>query len=411
MKLPFPVYFKVYQYLMICLLAVILSIVLPILSTKVFAHPTIKNDFPAQSLSCYQFPLPASLAIAQIESDNITNFPLIRNNNFLESINLISGKVNWTFDAGGTISRRNLVNSEFTFLANTGKKKNSDIDSNNGAEDKLIVRSISNYSGLTVWQTEIDREFILTRAIKSQSDQLSLYDLKDNLLLHSNDCFFRVNKIDGQIIWKKCVEPPLANPNNINDRTNPDVNGFILDISGSILAFSDRKYIYILDMQTGEIISKTNTEVGITAIVSTGRSKIIYGTKRGFIRALDIDSKKSLWGVKVGGEISGIIKTDKGLLVSSFDNFIYMLDINKGHKIWKKRFAGRLAGKPSVNGNLAIIVGDIRNSYFLDLSDGKILRQISLIENESFLQTHGFINEYSFLSTDKRILVFRNGPC
>ena len=403
MNSPFSIFSKLYLCLMICLLAVILSI----LSTKVFLQPTIKKDFPGQS--CYQFPLPVGLEMVQIESDNIQNIPLIRNFKFLESINLVSGKVNWSFDAGGTISRRNLVNSEFTFLANKGKKKNS--NSNNGSDNKLIFRSISNYSGLVVWQTETDGEFTLNSTDKSQSYQISLYDLKDSLLVYSNGCFIRVNKTDGQMIWKKCIEHNLANSNNVNDRTNPDVNSFILDISGSILAFSDRKHIYLLKLQTGEIISKTSTEVEITAIVSTNRSNVIYGTKRGLIRALDTDSKKSFWSIKIGGEISGIIKTDKGLLVSSFDNFIYMLDINKGHKIWKKRFSGRLTGKPSVNGNLAIVVGDRRNSYFLDLSDGKILRQISLTEDESFLQTHGFINEYSFLSTDKRILVFRNGSC
>ncbi|MGI8883311.1 MAG: hypothetical protein ACR2IA_03600, partial [Pyrinomonadaceae bacterium] len=292
MNLSFSTFPKIFQYLKICLWFVNLSAVF-------FGQSAIKNDFPAQS--CFQFPLPKGSVISQIASDNIYHFPLVTNDKFLNSIDLTTGKINWSFDVGGTIAKRNLVSSEFTFLANTVKKNVINTDSNDSDENKLVIRSINNYSGLVVWKTETKIEFPSLITNNLSPDQTGIYELKDTLLVRSDYCFIRVNKIDGTIIWKKCIEPNSTNTNNTNnadDRTDFDSNDVNLNISGDILAFSDHKYIYLLMLQTGEVFSKIKSEIEITAIVPIGRSNVIYGNKKGIIRSLNTDSKKVFWSVK-----------------------------------------------------------------------------------------------------------------
>ena len=393
MNLPIPKLLKIFLYLKI-------YFVLSVLFVTLSGQPTIANEFPAQP--CRQFSLENS-SMRQFASDNIKNIPFIRNNNFIDSIDFTNGKINWSFDAGGIIAPQILVNSEYTYLANTVKK--------NGIEENiLIVRTISGYSGLTIWKTEIgfNSDFVNKIVNKITPEQTYIYDLKDGLLVRSNSCYVRINKLNGSLKWKKCIAS-----DSIGSENSDVMSDIVSDISGGILAFSDHNYLYLLAVETGEIITKITTESEITAISLIDKSTVIYGDKKGNVRSLDTGNKKVFWTVKSGGAISGIVKTEKGLLISSFDNFVYMFDINGRHKIWKKRFAGRIRVKPSVKDNLAIIVGDERNSYFVNISDGKIVRQVSLPDNEHFLQFSGFVNEYCFFLTDKRILVFgvENGIC
>ena len=389
MNLSIPKLPEIFLYFRICIL-------LSVLFVPLRGQTTAANEFPAQP--CWQFPLKNS-SKHQFASDNIRNIPFIRDNNFIDSIDVTTGKINWSFDAGGVISHQILINSEYTYLANTVKKSSSE-------EDILILRSISDYSGLTIWKTEI--EFNSDFVNKITPEQTYIYDFKNGLLVRSNLCYVHVNKSDGKLKWKKCIAS-----DSIRFGNSEMTSDAVVDISAGILAFSDRNYLYLLAVETGEIVTKIATGSEITAISLIDKSTVIYGDKKGNIRSLNIGNKKVSWTVNSGGAISGIVKTEKGLLVSSFDNFVYMLDISSGRKIWKKRFAGRIRVKPFVKKNLAIIVGDEKNSYFVNVSDGRIVKQISLPENEYFFQFNGFIDEYYFFLTDKRILVYgiENGIC
>ncbi len=375
-------------------------------SSKTTKNTTTKttDKFPCQSDFAHKF---TSIHFA---SDNLRNFPFVSDsgNGIVESIDLTNGNKNWSFDTGGTIVKRNLVNNEFTYIANT--EENSD-----GA-NSFNLRSISNYSGIAVWKKKI--EFADNFADQTVSEKTFLYDLKNSLsnslLIRSDFCFARVNKSDGSMVWKNCIK----SGNDVSNQTDPnDRNSTVFE---DIYGFSVQNQIYLIDLINGEVLSKILVESEPTAIALADKSTIVYGDKKGKIRSLkivksvkkNIEKNKYSWTFKAGGEISGIVKTEKGLLISSFDNFIYMIDAESGGILWKKRFAEKLREKPAVDDNKAIINGDEKNSFIINLSDGKTIRQISLPNDEYYLRSSTFIDKDSFLLlTDKRILVFRNTVC
>jgi outer membrane protein assembly factor BamB len=380
--------YPIYPKIIFVIFPVLIYLFITLFSQKILA-----NDFPITQ--CWQLPL-KTYAINLSASDNVSHIPFI-NENIIDSIDLTTGKINWSFDAGGNIIRPIFVNSGFTYVGNIVKKKE-------GEENFLILRSISNYSGLTVWKNEVQIDKSLVNKITQE--QAHIYDLKDNLLLHVNLCYLIVNKLNGSVKWRQCLESGSAKPNVSNIKS--DMKS---DIFGDTLVISDNDYIYLLALQTGELKTKISVESKAAAIQLMSESSIIYGDEKGNIYFVNTKNKKVLWTVKSGGAISDIVKTKKGVLVSSTDNFIYMLDSKTGRKIWKRRFAGRLREKTSITDNVAVIIGDEKNSYFVDISDGKIIGRISLPENEYFLQAPEFINEYYLFLTDKRALVFTNGIC
>lgn len=346
-------------------------------------------------IQCRQFLLENSI-FNSVASDNVNSFAF-GNNNSIDSIDILSGEKNWSIDVGGNITGRILVNSGFTYVTNKVKKN----ERGQGGENVLSLRSVSNNSGLTVWKTELDDGKSIID--KSSPEQVFIYNLRDELLLRANFCFLSVNKINGGVKWKKCIEPDL----NITDVSNIKANVF-----GNSLVIYDRNYIYLLAVETGEITKKITVgaeELAVFQLIDD--SFIALGDKKGRVSYLNIGNMKVLWTVKSGGAISGIVKTERGILVSSLDNFIYMLDLHSGRKIWKKRFAGRLREKLSVKNNLAIVIDNGKNSYFLDISDGKTVGHISLPDNEYFIQAPEFIDEYYLFLTNKRALVYINGIC
>jgi hypothetical protein len=54
------------------------------------------------------------------------------------------------------------------------------------------------------------------------------------------------------------------------------------------------------------------------------------------------------WKLRNGAEISSVTPTAEGLLISSFDNFIYLISENGGKPLWKKRLSGRITAAPLI---------------------------------------------------------------
>jgi len=368
--------------------------VLFILTALLYGQSSNTNNFPNKA--CWQYPL-NNPSKQQIASDNKESIYLIRDNKYIDSINNPNGKINWTFDSGGTIVARILVNSEFIYMVNIVRKSGSE-------EDILTLRSISKYSGLTFWKTDI--KFNADSKNQVTPENTYIYETKDGLLLNSSFCFIHINKLDGSLKWKKCI-------------TSESADSIIMsDILDGNVAFFDSTHIYIIVLTTGEVLSKIPVETQVTAIDLFNKSIVVFGDKKGSIRSLNVENGKTIWTVKSGGEISSIVKTEKGLLVTSFDNFIYMLDKSSGRKIWKRRFANRIKEKPFIKGNIngnkeniAVIVSGDKNAFFIDTSNGKIISQISLATESFFLSPSIFVNGYYFFLTNKGIEVFTDGIC
>ena len=91
------------------------------------------------------------------------------------------------------------------------------------------------------------------------------------------------------------------------------------------------------------------------------------------------------WKARVGAEVSDISLSDQGLIVSSADNFVYMLTVNRGDRKWKRKFTGRLLGTPVLHKNYGLFVTVAgTEAIILDLTNGKVVNNIPLADGAFF---------------------------
>jgi len=114
--------------------------------------------------------------------------------------------------------------------------------------------------------------------------------------------------------------------------------------------------------------------------------------------------------VRFGGEIFSLSLVPAGVLVSSLDNFVYLISLQKRKKIWKRRLAGRILAKPLIRDNFGVFVTTVGNSaIILDLSNGKIVNQISLPDDSFTLSEPVTVDKSLVFSTSKGIFAFSSG--
>jgi outer membrane protein assembly factor BamB len=185
-------------------------------------------------------------------------------------------------------------------------------------------------------------------------------------------------------------------------------------ISSTPIFLADKIYIgtednSILIVSTGktEIAAKISTIQSPVSALVAAEGKLFWGERKGFVNFFDTDTKSLIWSVRYGGEISSLTIVANGVLVTSFDNFVYFTSLQKGKQIWRRRLAGRILAKPLIVGNFAVIVTNVNNNaVILDLRDGKIVNQISLADLGFILSKPSVLENSLVFSTNKGIFSF-----
>ena len=96
-----------------------------------------------------------------------------------------------------------------------------------------------------------------------------------------------------------------------------------------------------------------------------------------------------------------------GLLVASLDNFVYLLSLNRGDRLWKRQLAGRLAAEPLTTNDGALFTplsGD--TGVVLDLRDGKQLNSLPIGEDNSTTASPIVAGSMLFVTTRRGLLAF-----
>jgi outer membrane protein assembly factor BamB len=155
-------------------------------------------------------------------------------------------------------------------------------------------------------------------------------------------------------------------------------------------ATSDNK-LSVISTGTGESLANINAANRITKLIFQPPNRIYAGDKQGGISAYDSTNNINLWKIRAGGaQISAITPSPMGLLISSFDNYIYLLSPNGGRRIWKRRLSGRISFEPLIYEKFAVVATLFDPSAaIVELKSGKIINRI-VLEPENFFRD-GFL--------------------
>jgi outer membrane protein assembly factor BamB len=297
-----------------------------------------------------------------LASDNIIITIATKSGN-IQAINAETSANIWTTDLGGGIVSNIVFADTGVFIVSNA------ITSKDSAPDASILRSLSKKTGITNWTTRLPF-----------SSEIILGIAQGKIITAGREgSITAVDSRNGSINWKALLSGQLT--------AGPHISG------GSITYGTNLKEIVSLEMETGVELFRLSTKFIPTAFAGKFKNNLAAGDERGNLILLNILTGRNAWKFKSGAGISAIFVSGNGLVVSSLDNFIYMISLNNGDVLWKRRLPGRILQGVLVTDNFifASIYGE--NSWFLiDAKNGKVIDQMFQTEKNYHNQAPLLVN-------------------
>lgn len=154
---------------------------------------------------------------------------------------------------------------------------------------------------------------------------------------------------------------------------------------GRVYAASAEGTVTIIDVDTGRLMTRVDTKKRLSGGLEVGDGKIIAGTMKGEVIALD-NSGKEMWTTSVAGEvIAPAAVSRKVVVVRTSDGRIFGLSADDGKRRWVFQRAAPSLLLRSDAGVLALgqdVVAGYPNGKLiaLDLEDGKLTWEVNVAQ-------------------------------
>ncbi len=339
----------------------------------------------------------------KIASDNESRLYIPISFGKITSIKAASGEKLWESDLGGEIVSDLVVSEEnkniyvvtrSPTIDEGGKHPENiagEIYVKNGINkfNVLKLSSLSKNTGVTNWQ--------ITLNLKSTANQKVFLSVVDNKVITADQKgeITVVEESGGKILWKK--------------KTDLGSNNFRYFIQNNNLIQISENRILLISLKNSSVTLVKEIKSVLTAIYLFDNNTLLLGDQKGELFEFDISAKKEVWKSRYGAEVSDITFTPSGFLISSFDNFLYLISPKNGKMIWKKRLEGRLAIEPLII-NSTVIVTTVGSSKanILDLSTGRLINQIYVSGDNYFINQPVLTNNLIVFPTAFGLLSFSN---
>lgn len=289
-------------------------------------------------------------------SDNGLSVYLSKAGGRVAALERSTGERSWQSDFGGETASGLIGDQSSLFFVTSSSQV---------SPDKVAfssLRSISRQTGIVGWTV-----------VLPFSETTYLGENGGNILAISADGLISsVNKINGNILWQTHLSKRLT--------TAPWFG------AASVAVSLEPGEIEVLSPSDGRTLVRIKTESAPTSVYLSDEKTLIWGDKKGSVVAADIITKQIRWKFRHGAQVSGVTAAGKNILVTSYDNFVYLMSPVDGKISWKRRFSGRLAEKPTVGADFAVItiVGE-PGASFIGLETGKIVNRILFDEEDNVI--------------------------
>lgn len=261
----------------------------------------------------------------------------------LSAFDTIALEVLWKAELGGEFSS-GIAMTETGVIVVTNSTGEGD-----RATEGSTIRLLSNEAGITVWSAKIP-----------YSPAYSLGRINGSVAVVSSEGqVFLIDRTTGRIIWQTGRLGKIS--------TKPSFS-----LSSIVIATSD-KNVTVISAKDGTILAKQSSEFASTAVSFLKNDGLAVGDERGNLALFGSHEVKRVWRFKSGAAVSYIGETEAGLLVTSLDNFVYLISAYNGDVIWKKRLTGRLVeGGLALKSHFVALINGENSGYVLDLQKGRI---------------------------------------
>jgi outer membrane protein assembly factor BamB len=273
----------------------------------------------------------------------------------LVSLRALDGQLFWKTEIGGELSASPAADKGAVYISSMTVGAP-------GKEPRALgaLRALGREAGVTLWM----RTF--------------RYPLQGSLAVNQTTLFgggsdgrvYALDKRSGKFIWVMQHWSPFASH---------------LVVSGARLYIgNDDGTLFSLDQATGKQVWRYRTRGAVRGRVAVADGVVYFGSADGYVYAVDEIDGRLRWRARTGAGVQAVASVPGGLLVASLDNFVYLLSLNRGDRLWKRQLAGRLAAEPLTAPDGALFTplsGD--TGVVLDIRDGKQLNSLPIGEDNN----------------------------
>ncbi len=309
-----------------------------------------------------------------LASDNSTKLLVYYTDGLIESINFSTRSVIWRAELGGKIISQMLSDpSEGKTVYVVTEIKSS------------VVWAINAETGITKWQLPVS----FPTAFSEATGEKAFLHFYQNILIvvYQNGKVLSLDKDTGVIRWVKSIDSDVTSvPSFVEDQV-------FLSGSGNV--------IILINLVSGSITNRIRTPVAPGILLPLNKTNFIWSDKTGKV----FFNEKLKF--RAGAEISNLSFTSQGILITSKDNFLYMISKVKQKILWKKKLAGRIFPKPLVIDRWAIVTV-LGESYFsvIDLNNGLIINTLTIDNGNYFVGEFFNSSTFLFIPTVKGLYFF-----
>ena len=301
-------------------------------------------------------------------------FPL--STGVLLALNTADGKLQWKAEVGGDFSAALVADERSVYAASSYTL----------ATEKNLhgtLRALSKSTGLTLW-------------MRTLPAPISGSLIADSVALYGGSVdghIYAVNKLTGRVIWSnQYAEEFSGQPQVVGTRVYFGSN------AGTIRA---------LDAKTGQQLWEYKTRGPIQGAIAVKDNMAYFGSGDGNVYAFDEIRSKVRWQRRTGAAVQAVALVDNGVLVSSLDNFAYLLSLNKGALIWRQQLPGRISSRPVTATDGALFTPfSTDTAIVLNLRDGKPANTLSLGEENSSAAAPISASRLVLITTPHSLLAF-----
>lgn len=316
-----------------------------------------------------------------VASDNENSIVFTNGNNYILSANPRTKLENWKSQTGGRLYPAIFSDGDSIFYLSSYRNESKD--------ETFILNSISKKTGISNWQKKLSGY--------SNIKLFESFDKESIYLTSENKHVLAVRKKDGTINWVKNIQPAII---SINTLSNELIS--ILTVDSLIKLSTD----------SGKILYESKIKKNPTSNSIRNNSYLLLGYSNGEFMKISYDNGKVndiLWKIKAGGSISSVIEIEDEVLISSYDNFLYLYSTASGKLRWKRRVSGRINIKPLIIEKHAIVLSSSDNiASIVELEGGRIINQIKIEDGNYFSDEPILLDEFIIFPTFKGLYLYVN---
>ena len=294
----------------------------------------------------------------------------------LVALNASDGKLKWRAEIGGDFSAAPAVDDRCVYSATRYT----------GADEKQThgtLRAISKGTGVTLWMRTL---------VAPLAGGLTISG--NGLLAASVDGHvYAFDKRTGLVLWSNEYGEEFSG--------QPIVSG------NSVYVGSNAGVMRGLNVETGALVWEYKTRGAIHGAVAVSGEAVYFGSGDGNVYAYSEIRKKIIWRRRTGAAVEGVTTVENGVLVSSLDNFAYLLSLNKGALVWRRQLPGRISSRPVTASDGALFTPfSTEAAIVLNLRDGKTVNTLPLNEENSSAAAPVIVEDLVVITAPHGLLAF-----